>query len=84
MTTSALLTAALSDNPRALRHALGAGEDPGVQLPSGRTALHLAVASGRSDIACDLLFAGANALAVDGLGRSPIELERRAVGTRGG
>lgn len=84
MDTSALLNAALSDDRLALRYALGAGEDPGVQLPSGRTALHLAVASGRSDLACDLLFAGADALTVDGLGRSPIELEQRAVGARGG
>lgn len=84
MDKSALLNAALSDDLLALRLALGAGEDPCTQLPSGRTALHLAVASGRSDLASALLFAGADALAVDGLGRSSIELERRVIGTRDG
>lgn len=45
-------------------------------LPSGRTALHFAVISRRSDLACALLFEGVEIEARDCFGRTPLDLER--------
>lgn len=80
MDTSTLIEAAAAGNLDKLRRALDAGEDPHAELPSGRTALHLAVSTGRSDIACALLFAGLDVETRDGFGRSAIELERKLAG----
>ena len=77
MDTNALLQAATTGNLDQLRLALEAGEDPHAELPSGRTALHVAVTSGRADLSCALLFAGADVETPDGFGRSAITLERK-------
>lgn len=84
MNTTDLLKAATTGNLANLRLALDAGEDPHTELLSGRTALHLAVSSGRSDLACALLFAGSDVEARDGFGRSAIELERKISGAERG
>lgn len=84
MNTTDLLKAATTGNLVNLRQALDAGDDPQAELLSGRTALHLAVSTGRSDLACALLFAGADVEASDGFGRSAIELERKISGVEHG
>lgn len=80
MNTTDLLKAATTGNLANLRQAIEAGEDPHAELLSGRTALHMAVSLGRSDLACELLFAGADVETRDGFGRSAIELERKLTG----
>lgn len=84
MDTRILIQAAAAGSIDQLRQALDAGEDPQAELLSGRTALHLAVSSGRSDIAGALLFARADVEAKDGFGRSAIELERKISGAEHG
>ncbi|KAJ4458073.1 putative Nucleoside phosphorylase [Paratrimastix pyriformis] len=62
-------------HPAAVAALLGAGADPEAPSPaSGATALHVACAWGRVDIAQVILTRGARTEATDGLGRRPFDL----------
>lgn len=58
-----------------LNEALDGGADVLARLPTGETALHLAVAARRPDLVCALLFAGSDVQARDAFGRTPLDLD---------
>jgi len=76
MDTYALIDAVGRGSLDDLNDLLDAGADLTVALPTGETALHLAVAARRPDLVCALLFAGADVEAHDNAGRTPLDIDR--------
>ena len=75
MDTHALHDAVRRGSLDELIEALDNGADVSCTLPTGETALHLAVAARRPDLVCALLFAGSDVCARDSKGRTPLDLD---------
>lgn len=75
MDTYALHAAVKRGSLDDLNEALDGGADVLATLPTGETALHLAVAARRPDLVCALLFAGSDVCARDSQGRTPLDLD---------
>jgi len=60
-----------------LNDALDDGADVYASLPSGRSALHLAVIARRPDLVCALLFAGCDVHARDCFERTPLDIDNK-------